>query len=413
MVGPVAGCRACGGQLTVTMADLGLQPASNAFIESEGDIAREKRYPLRAKVCEICKLVQLDYDVAPEELFSNYVYFSSYSDEWLAHAKSYCAMAQQRFGLDSSSLVVELASNDGYLLKNFLQAGIPVLGIDPSDTVAAAAEKIGVPTLVKFFGEDLARDLARQGRRADLIIGNNVLAHVPRLNDFVAGIALLLKERGNVTIEFPHLLELMRHVEFDTIYHEHYSYFSLYAIEQVFNRHRLRIYDIERLSTHGGSLRIFAALSSRAGLEDSAALRAVRAEEEAAGLAQLETYTRFARRVDECRDSLLEFFAGAKREGKKIAGYGAAAKGNTLLNFCGASAADIAFVADRNPHKQRKLLPGTHIPVVSPAQLMESKPDYVLILPWNLRDEITHQLAAVKTWGGRFVTPVPLVRVGP
>ncbi|HEY2675326.1 MAG TPA: class I SAM-dependent methyltransferase [Steroidobacteraceae bacterium] len=413
MVGIVAGCRACGGRLTVTMADLGLQPASNAFIGSEADSARERRYPLRAKVCETCKLVQLDYDVAPEELFGNYVYFSSYSDEWLAHAETYCVMAQKRFGLDASSLVVELASNDGYLLRNFLQSGIPVLGIDPSDTVAAAAEKIGVPTLVKFFGEDVAKGLAVQGRRADLIIGNNVLAHVPRLNDFVAGIALLLKPQGSVTIEFPHLLELMEHVEFDTIYHEHYSYFSLYAIEQVFNRHRLRIYDIERLSTHGGSLRIFASHSSRADLADSGTLREVRAQEAAAGLAQLETYTRFARRVDECRDSLLEFIAEAKRDGKKIAAYGAAAKGNTLLNFCGVTAADIAFVADRNPHKQRKLLPGTHIPVVSPAELMQAQPDYVLILPWNLRDEITHQLAAVKTWGGRFVTPVPLVRVYP
>jgi SAM-dependent methyltransferase len=413
MVGPVAGCRACGGRLTVTMADLGLQPASNAFLDSQADIARERRYPLRAKVCEICKLVQLDYDVAPEELFGNYVYFSSYSDVWLEHARSYCAMAQKRFALDAASLVVELASNDGYLLKNFLQSGIPVLGIDPSDTVAAAAEKIGVPTLVKFFGASVADDLARDGRQADLIIGNNVLAHVPQLNDFVAGIALLLKPRGSVTIEFPHLLELMTHVEFDTIYHEHYSYFSLYAIEQVFNRHRLRIYDIERLSTHGGSLRIFAAHAGRPDLADSDALREVRAQESAAGIAQLDTYTQFAKRVDDCRDSLLAFLVEAQRTGKKVAAYGAAAKGNTLLNFCGVTAAQIAFVADRNPHKQRKLLPGTHISVVSPAELMQAEPDYVLILPWNLQDEIRHQLDAIKTWGGRFVTPVPLVRVYP
>ncbi len=413
MVGPVAGCRACGGRLTVTMADLGLQPASNAFLNSQADFARERRYPLRAKVCESCKLVQLDYDVAPEELFGNYVYFSSYSDEWLAHAKSYCSMAQKRFALDFASLVVELASNDGYLLKNFLQSGIPVLGIDPSDTVAAAAEKIGVPTLVKFFGATVAQDLAADGRQADLIIGNNVLAHVPQLNDFVAGIALLLKPRGSVTIEFPHLLELMKHVEFDTIYHEHYSYFSLYAIEQVFSRHRLRIYDIERLSTHGGSLRIFAAHAGRPDLADSDALREVRAQESAAGIAQLDTYTRFAKRVDDCRDSLLAFLAEAQRMGKKVAAYGAAAKGNTLLNFCGVTAAQVVFVADRNPHKQRKLLPGTHISVVSPAELMQAEPDYVLILPWNLQEEIRHQLDAIKTWGGRFVTPVPLVRVYP
>jgi len=393
------------------MADLGLQPASNAFVESLAAIHQEKRYPLRAKVCETCKLVQLDFDVAPQELFGNYVYFSSYSDDWLAHAKAYCEMAQKRFALGPLSLVVELASNDGYLLKNFLKMGIAVLRIDPSDTVAAAAEKIGVPTLVQFFGKSLAQELARQGRQADLIIANNVLAHVPQLNDFVAGLALLLRPSGSVTIEFPHLLELIRQVEFDTIYHEHYSYFSLYAIEQVFSRHHLRIYDVERLSTHGGSLRIYASHAHRSDLQDSVSLRELRAQETAAGLAELPTYLQFAKRVDECRDSLREFLAGAKRAGKRVAAYGAAAKGNTLLNFCGVTPQDISFVADRNPHKQKKLLPGTHIPVVSPEELMQAKPDYVLILPWNLRDEIRQQLAGITAWGGRFVTPVPLVRI--
>jgi SAM-dependent methyltransferase len=411
MVGLVAGCRSCGGRLTVTMADLGLQPASNAFVASQAAIHQEKRYPLRAKVCETCKLVQLDYDVAPQELFANYVYFSSYSEHWLAHAKAYCEMAQKRFALGPSSLVVELASNDGYLLKNFLTMGIAVLGIDPSATVAAAAEKIGVPTLVQFFGKSVAQELARQGRQADLIIANNVLAHVPQLNDFVAGLALLLRPGGSVTIEFPHLLELIRQVEFDTIYHEHYSYFSLYAIEQVFSRHRLRIYDVERLSTHGGSLRIFASHAHRSDLQDSVSLRELRAQEAAAGLAELATYLQFAKRVDECRDSLREFLAGAKRAGKRVAAYGAAAKGNTLLNFCGVTAQDISFVADRNPHKQKKLLPGTHIPVVSPEELMQARPDYVLILPWNLRDEIRQQLAGIAAWDGRFVTPVPLIRI--
>jgi SAM-dependent methyltransferase len=411
MVGLVSACRACGGRLTVTMADLGLQPASNAFLESAAAFQHEKRYPLRAKVCEVCKLVQIDYDVAPQELFGNYVYFSSYSDDWLAHAKAYCEMARQRFALGPSSLVVELASNDGYLLKNFLGMGIPVLGIDPSDTVAAAAAKIGVPTLVEFFGEEVAGDLARQGRQADLIIGNNVLAHVPQLNDFVAGIALLLRENGNITIEFPHLLELVKHVEFDTIYHEHFSYFSVYAIEQVFSRHGLRIYDVERLPTHGGSLRIFAAHAARTDLKDSASLSEVRAQESAAGLQDLAAYAKFSKRVEECRDSLLAFLATAKRERMRIVAYGAAAKGNTLLNFCGVTPADIAFVADRNPHKQNKFLPGTHIPVVSPEKLMQSKPDYVLILPWNLRDEIQQQLAGIRAWGGRFVTPVPLARI--
>jgi SAM-dependent methyltransferase len=411
MVGLVSGCRSCGGRLAVTMADLGLQPASNAFLQSPAAFQQEKRYPLRAKVCEICKLVQLDYDVAPEELFSNYVYFSSYSDLWLAHAEAYCSMAHRRFSLHTSSLVVELASNDGYLLKNFLKLGIPVLGIDPSDTVAAAAEKIGVPTLVEFFGTKIATGLSKQGRQADLIIANNVLAHVPQLNDFLAGMALLLRPQGNITIEFPHLLELIAHVEFDTIYHEHYSYFSLYAIEQAFKRHGLRAYDVERLSTHGGSLRIFASHAAREDLNDSAVLQEIRAQEATAGLPELETYLKFAKRVEECRDSVLGFLAGAKRAGKRVAAYGAAAKGNTLMNFCGITPADIAFVADRNPHKQRKFLPGTHIPVVSPEELMQSKPDYVMILPWNLSAEIKQQLADIKTWGGRFVTPVPVARI--
>jgi len=413
MSGLVTGCRACGGRLTVTMADLGLQPTSNAFIASLEAAHDEKRYPLRAKVCETCKLVQVDYDVAPEELFGNYVYFSSYSDDWLAHAKEYCDMARRRFGLGAESLVVELASNDGYLLKNFIDMGVPVLGIDPSDTVAAAAEAIGVPTMVEFFGASLAKDLAGDGRQADLIIGNNVLAHVPLLNDFVAGIALLLKPKGSVTIEFPHLLELIEHVEFDTIYHEHYSYISLYAIEQVFSRHGLRIYDAEQLPTHGGSLRIFAAHSNRSDLEDSPLLRKLRAQESAAGLADLGTYLRFAERVENCRRSLLGFLAEAKREGKTVAAYGAAAKGNTLLNFCGVTPADIPQVADRNPHKQSKFLPGTHIPVVSPEALLQARPDYVLILPWNLQDEIRQQLQGITRWGGRFVTPVPVVRIYP
>src|SRR5882724_11236060 len=411
MAGLVTGCRACGGRLTVTMADLGLQPASNAFITSLEAARDEKRYPLRAKVCESCKLVQVDYDVAPQELFGNYVYFSSYSDDWLAHAKEYCTMARRRFALNASSLVVELASNDGYLLKNFLKMGVPVLGIDPSDTVAAAAEKIGVPTRVEFFGQKVARELAAQDRQADLIIANNVLAHVPDLNDFVAGIAVLLRPDGSATIEFPHLLELIEHVEFDTIYHEHYSYFSLYAIEQVFKRHGLRIFDLERLSTHGGSLRIFAAHAARPDLEDTALLREVRARESAAGLAELKTYLNFSERVEACRDSLLAFLAGARQEGNRVAAYGAAAKGNTLLNFCGVTPADIAIVADRNPHKQGKYLPGTHIPVVPPEELMRLKPAYVLILPWNLRDEISRQLADIAAWGGRFVTPVPVAKV--
>jgi len=413
MAGPVTVCRSCGGRLTITMADLGMQPPSNAFLASPAEVAAERRYPLRAKVCEVCKLVQVDYDVAPEELFGNYVYFSSYSEEWLTHAERYADMARRRFDLDSTSLVVELASNDGYLLRNFVNMGVPVLGIDPSDTVARAAEGIGVPTLVEFFGETLARKLSSEGRGADLIVGNNVLAHVPQLNDFVAGIAALLKPHGTVTIEFPHLLKLIEHVEFDTIYHEHYSYLSLTAVEHVFSRRGLRLFDAEELPTHGGSLRIFAAHAERADLTDSLSLQALRAQEAAAGLGELDTYRRFAERVQDCRRSLLDFLARAKREGKRVAAYGAAAKGNTLLNFCAVTREDIALVADLNPHKQGKLLPGTHIPVVSPQALMEDRPDYVLILPWNLEHEIRRQLDGVRGWGGRFVTAVPQIAVDP
>ena len=395
------------------MADLGLQPPSNAFLASLDDIVREKSYPLRAKVCEGCWLVQLDFDVAREELFGAYLYFSSYSEEWLAHAEAYCDMAQRRFALNDESLVVELASNDGYLLKNFIQTGIPVLGIDPSAAVSVAAEKIGVPTLVEFFGEALAAGLAREGRCADLIIANNVLAHVPDLNDFIAGIRRLLKRQGTATLEFPHLLTLIERVAFDTIYHEHYSYFSVLAIEQAFARHDLRIFDVEELPTHGGSLRVFVCHTARADVEDSATLRRVRVAEAAAGLTEIDTYSRFANRVEECRRSLQTFFDRAKSEGKTIAAYGAAAKGNTLLNFCGVTRAQVALVADRNPHKQHKFLPGTHIPVVSPELLMRERPDYVLILPWNLRDEVRRQLHGIAAWGGRFVTPVPLVKIFP
>jgi SAM-dependent methyltransferase len=409
MVGPVTQCRACDGRLAVTMADLGLQPPSNAFLSSP-TAAGEKRYPLRARVCGECRLVQLDFDVAPAELFGDYVYFSSYSDLWLDHARAYCEMARRRFALDRASLVIELASNDGYLLRNFVAMGIPVLGIDPSASVAAAAEAIGVPTLVEFFGEQVAAGLAARGRQADLIIANNVLAHVPALNDFIAGIARLLKPAGVATIEFPHLLRLIENAEFDTIYHEHYSYISLQAIERVFSRHGLAIDDAEELPTHGGSLRIFACHAANARAA-SAALLALRAQETAAGLADLATYPRFAQRVEQCRGALLEFIAQARAAGRTIAAYGAAAKGNTLLNYCGLTADAIAVVADRNPHKQNKWLPGSRIPVVSPEELMRRRPDYVLILPWNLQHEIRAQLAAIKSWGGRFVTAVPSVRI--
>ena len=402
-------CRSCGAPLEVLVADLGLQPPSNSYLASAADAAAEAKYPLRAVVCGACKLVQLDHDVPPAELFKNYAYFSSYSDSWLEHARRYCDMAVRRFGLTPASLVVELASNDGYLLRNFRAANIPVLGIDPSDTVAAAAERAGVPTLVEFFGRRVAEQLSAQGRKADLIIANNVLAHVPELNDFVAGIATLLQPGGAATLEFPHLLRLIQNVEFDTIYHEHYSYFSLRAAERVFARADLRIYDVEELPTHGGSLRIHACHDDNKALADTANLARIRDEE--AELEQLSTYAGFAARVEACRTSLRRFFAEAKREGKRVLAYGAAAKGNTLLNFVGATSGDVAMVADRNPHKQDKLLPGTHIPIVSPERMMAEKPDYILVLPWNIKSEIMRQLQEARAWGGRFVTAVPVTQV--
>ena len=410
MQAPILSCRACGSHLAATMVDLGLHPPSNSYLDGDESIAGEKRYPLRVKVCGNCKLMQLDYDVPPEELFSNYAYFSSYSSTWLEHAKTYCEMAMARFKLDRESLVVELASNDGYLLKHFVASGVPVLGIDPSDTVAAAAQKAGVSTMVRFFGNGLARELVTNGKQADLIVANNVLAHVPALNDFVAGIATLLKPQGTATLEFPHALKLIEQVEFDTIYHEHFSYFSLYAVEHLFHRHGLQIYDVDELRTHGGSLRLFAT-HTRPGLPETAALRKVRSDEDRAGLKDMQTYLNFSTQVDACRLTVSEFLSSAKAQGKVVAGYGAAAKGNTFLNYCGLTKNDIPLVADRNPHKQGKLLPGSHIPVVSPEVLFAARPDYVLILPWNLKSEIEKELLEIRAWGGQFVTAVPTVNI--
>ena len=401
-------CRACDGELSVTFADLGMQPPANGYLSPSADLREEKRYPLRARVCGSCKLVQVDFDIPPRELFDNYAYFSSYSEDWLAHAGQFGAMARKRFNLNAASLVVELGSNDGYLLKEFVAAGIPVLGIDPSDTVAAAAERVGVATLVEFFGADVADRLAAQGRKADLIVGNNVLAHVPALNDFVAGIARLLKSDGTVSIEFPHLLKLIEHADFDTIYHEHFSYISLYAIEQCVST--AGIADLRR----GGAAdawRLAAHLcrSRRARVAGQCCARAVpRGRGGRRDLAELDTYRRFA---EAWRPAAARCWlsAAAKREGKVVAAYGAAAKGNTLLNFCGVTARDIPMVADRNPHKQTKLLPGSHIPVVSPEELMRHEPGLRLDIALEPAGGMRRQLAGIKAWGGRFVTPVPTV----
>lgn len=407
-----AHCRSCGATLTHVFVDLGNMPLANAYLDSLDDAAREVRYPLRTRVCAACWLVQVDYNVPPEVLFGNYRYFASFSDSWLAHARRFADDAIERFNLSGESLVIELASNDGYLLKNFVARNIPVLGIDPSRAVAEAAIAAGVPTEIRFFDEDTADDLARRGITADLVVANNVLAHVPDPNGFIAGIAAILKPAGTVSIEVPHLLKLMVNTEFDTIYHEHYSYFSLLAIEHILSRHGLQAYDVIELPTHGGSLRV---LAGHAGDEtvpaEGAGLVKVRADERAAAIDRIESYERFAERVRACRESFRGFLAEARAAGKTIAAYGAAAKGNTFLNFCGVGPGDIAFVADRSPHKQGLLLPGTHIPIAAPERIEETEPDYVLILPWNLRDEITEQLECIRRWDGRFVVAVPETQV--
>lgn len=405
-------CRSCGAALTHSFCDLGMSPLSNANVRPEALQSAEKFYPLHAYVCDHCWLVQLPEHETPEAIFAHdYAYFSSYSDSWLAHSRAYVAMMCERHGYGAASRVVEIASNDGYLLQYFVERGVPVLGIEPAENCARVAEAKGVPTLVKFFGVQTARDLVAHGVRADLVLGNNVLAHVPDLNDFVAGLAILLKADGVVTMEFPHLLQLMRHNQFDTIYHEHYSYLSLIAVEQVFARHGLTLYDIQELPTHGGSIRIFARHAADPSKPVTAAVAHMRTREQAAGLDSLAAYAAFGAGVRETKFKLLEFLIAAKRAGMKVWGYGAPAKGNTLLNYCGIRSDLVEATVDRSPHKQGLYLPGTHIPVHSPEAVDAARPDYLLILPWNLRDEIVAQMAHIRDWGGRFVVPIPEVRV--
>jgi hypothetical protein len=408
--GPV--CRFCGALLNHVVLDLGEQPLANAFLK-ETDLARpEPKYPLCVRLCENCLLVQTDTTVPPETIFSEYVYFSSYSQAWLAHAKAYCEAMIARFGLGADSSVIEVASNDGYLLKNFVARGIPCLGIEPAANVAAVARAAGVPTISVFLGEQTAQTIVAAEGAANLVVANNVLAHVPLINDFVAGLRALLAEDGVLTVECPHLARLIAGVQFDTIYHEHFFYFSLAAIERIFAAHGLRLFDVEELPTHGGSLRIFAERADGASTRPlSKALHALRAYERNVGIAQNHYYDGFARRATAAIASVRAFFDAAKRENKTIAGYGAAAKGNTLLNACGATAADLAYVVDSNPHKQGLFLPGTHVPVCAPDRIAETKPDYVLILPWNLKDEIVRQTKQISAWGGRFAVPIPELSV--
>jgi SAM-dependent methyltransferase len=409
----MAGCLFCATPLRHTFVDLGMSPLCESYVTAEQLNQMEPFYPLHVWVCEQCFLVQVEEYVRPEGIFTEYAYFSSYSDSWLAHVKAYVDMITTRLQLTTDHLVVELGSNDGYLLQYFVAKGIPVLGIDPAKNVAEAAIGRGVPTVTKLFGRETARGLVETGTRADLICGANVLAQVPDVNDFVAGIKLLLKPRGVVTIEFPHLMRLMAENQFDTIYHEHFSYFSFLTAERIFAAHDLTLFDVEELSTHGGSLRIYARHAEDHARPVTERVRRLQQRERAAGLERLETYASFTEQVQETKRRLLEFLIGARRRGKRVAGYGAPGKGNTLLNYCGIRTDFIEYTVDRNPYKQGKFLPGTHIPIFSPERIRETRPDYILILPWNLKDEIMEQLSYVRNWGGQFVVPIPDVKVYP
>ena len=404
-------CRHCSSPLTHRFLDLGFAPPSNAYLSAE-DLSRpEKFYPLRVLVCDRCWLVQTEDYAEANELFSpDYAYFSSASSTWLEHASKYVEMITGRLGLNADSLVIELASNDGYLLKNFLEARVPCLGIEPTASTAEAAEKIGLPVIRQFFGERLGKELAASGRQADLIIGNNVFAHVPDINDFTLGLKAALKPTGSITLEFPHLMRLIESNQFDTVYHEHFSYLSLHAVERIFAAAELKIYDVEELSTHGGSLRVYGCYVDSAQQVGEAVARLLE-EEKQRGLLRLETYTGLQARAEKVKNDFLAFLLEQKRAGKKVAAYGAAAKGNTLLNFAGVKPDLLPFVCDAAPSKQDKFLPGTHIPIRHPDALAAVCPDFVVILPWNIADEVARQNHALSATGTRFVTFVPEMRI--
>jgi SAM-dependent methyltransferase len=406
-----SGCRFCGAALEHTFVDLGMSPLCQSFVSADHLNHMEPFYPLTVYVCGKCFLVQLQEYVAPENIFSDYLYFASYSDTWLSHVKAYTDKMVKRFPITADSLVVEIASNDGYLLQYFVEKKVPVLGIEPAANVAAVAIQKGVPSLVKFFGSATARELAAAGKKADLLLGNNVLAHVPNINDFVSGMKILLKPQGVITMEFPHLMRLMEQNQFDTIYHEHFSYLSFSTVEKVFAAHGLTLFDVEELPTHGGSLRIYARHAEDTTKPVGSRVLELRTREQSAGYSKLETYSRFAEQVKETKRKLLEFLIRAKRSGKFIVGYGAPGKGNTLLNYCAIRTDFLDYTVDRSPHKQGKFLPGTRIPVCSPDRIRETRPDYLLILPWNLKDEIIQQTSYIREWGGQFVVPIPEVTV--
>jgi len=409
--GILPACRFCESPLTRTFVDLGMSPLANSYIRPERQNGMERFFPLHVYVCDKCLLVQLPEWSSPDDIFSDYAYFSSFSTSWLEHAKRYVSMIVERLALGRQSFVVEIASNDGYLLRNFVEQHIPVLGVEPAANVAQVAQQQGVPTCVKFFGEQTARELRKDGKQADLIIGNNVLAHVPNLNDFVKGLKALLKPDGVITLEFPHLLRLMRENQFDTIYHEHFSYFSFLVVERIFKTHGLTLFDVEELPTHGGSIRVYGRHSDDGSKPVGPRVQELRSREEAEGFGTLEHYLSFSNRVIETKCKLVEFLIQARRAGKRVVGYGAPAKGNTLLNFCGVRTDLLEYTVDRSPHKQGHLLPGVRIPIHAPERIRETKPDYLLLLPWNLQEEIMQQMAFIREWGGQFVTPIPEVKI--
>jgi SAM-dependent methyltransferase len=404
-------CRSCGATLEHTFVDLGMSPLANSYIGPGQLNQMEPFYPLHVAVCASCFLVQLPAVAKPHDIFTEYAYFSSFSDSWLEHARAYVDAVTSRFGLNGDSRVVEIASNDGYLLQYFIAKGVPVLGIEPAKNVAEAALQKGIPTLVQFFGDEMALDLARDGNQADLIAGNNVLAHVPDLKGFIRGLKILLRERGVITLEFPHLMRLMEENQFDTIYHEHFSYFTLTTIRALFGRHDLKVFDVEELSTHGGSLRIYACHQDDSTKPVGERVETLSSREETGGFTKLEQYLGFGERVKETKRRFVEFLIKAKNEGKSIVGYGAPAKGNTLLNYCGVRSDFIDYTVDRSPHKQGYFLPGTHIPIHHPDRMKTTRPDYLLILPWNLKNEIMEQMRYIREWGGQFLVPIPEVKV--
>jgi len=407
----MATCRFCNSPLKHTLVDLGMSPLCESYLTAEQLNHMEPFYPLHVYVCDNCFLAQLEEYVSPEAIFTEYAYFSSYADSWLQHAKSYTNLMEKRFGINSNSFVVELASNDGYLLQYFVQKKIPVLGVEPAANVAKSAVEKGVPTLIRFFGEKLARELLAEGKCADLLIGNNVLSQVPDLNDFVKGMKILLKPGGVITLEFPHLMRLVEGNQFDTIYHEHFSYFSLITVEKIFAFHGLKVFDAEELTTHGGSLRVYGCHQDDVTKRVERNVAELRDREVATGLTSLDYYFAFGEKVKETKRKLLEFLIRVKWEGKSVCGYGAPGKGNTLLNYCGIRTDFLDFTVDRNPYKHGKFTPGTHVPIFPPDKIREKRPDYLFILPWNFKDEIMSQMSYIRDWGGKFIVPIPGVEI--